>query len=402
MLASALGSIYHLSNYAALDCDLPSQPINIAPLQPQSAAYGQPVTFTAKINSETGAVPRDGEMVTFNRGATPLGTAVLHSGSAQLTTSALGINTTQIRATYAGDPHLPASTSAAVAQVVNKAPTATALISSLNPSVYGQSVTLTATVTARFGGTPNGSVTFKDGTNALATVYCSGKSTFVTSKLMSGSHSISATYNGSSLYMSSTSTAITETVGLAATTTTLAANPTTSSYGQSVRFTATVKSGTAPASGTVTVKNGTSIVGSGVLNSSGVFIVSIANLPVGTISLTAVYGGNANFKPSTSTASVLTVNLAKTTTVLQSSPNPSAQGTTVTFTATVKPAYSGTPSGTVTFKDGANILTSAIMSGGVAKCTTSALSAGSHTISASYGGDQHFTSSSGVVTQTVN
>ena len=360
------------------------------------------MTFTAKINSETGAVPRDGEMVTFNRGATPLGTAVLHSGSAQLTTSALGINTTQIRATYAGDPHLPASTSAAVAQVVNKAPTATALISSLNPSVYGQSVTLTATVTARFGGTPNGSVTFKDGTNALATVYCSGKSTFVTSKLMSGSHSISATYNGSSLYMSSTSTAITETVGLAATTTTLAANPTTSSYGLSVRFTATVKSGTAPASGTVTVKNGTSIVGSGVLNSSGVFIVSIANLPVGTISLTAVYGGNANFKPSTSTASVLTVNLAKTTTVLQSSPNPSAQGTTVTFTATVKPAYSGTPSGTVTFKDGANILTSAIMSGGVAKCTTSALSAGSHTISASYGGDQHFTSSSGVVTQTVN
>ena len=193
MLASALGSIYHLSNYAALDCDLPSQPINIAPLQPQSAACGQPVTFTAKINSETGTVPRDGEMVTFNRGATPLGTAVLHSGSAQLTTSALGINTTQIRATYAGDPHLPASTSAAVAQVVNKAPTATALISSLNPSVYGQSVTLTATVTARFGGTPNGSVTFKDGTNALATVYCSGKSTFVTSKLMSGSHSMRRT-----------------------------------------------------------------------------------------------------------------------------------------------------------------------------------------------------------------
>ncbi len=174
------------------------------------SAYGQPVTFTAKINSETGAIPPDGEMVTFNRGSTFLGTAVLHSGSAQLTTSALGVTTTQIKATYAGDAHLPASTSLAVTQVVNKAPTTTALISSPNPSVYGQSVTLTATVTARYGGTPNGSVTFKDGTNALGTGTCSGsgKSTLVVSKLTSGSHSITATYNGNSLYLSGTSSAI--------------------------------------------------------------------------------------------------------------------------------------------------------------------------------------------------
>jgi hypothetical protein len=91
------------------------------------------VTFTAKINSETGAIPPDGEVVTFTRGDTPLGTPVLHSGSAQLTTGALGINTSQIKATYAGDAHLPASTSLAVAQVVNKAPTTTALISTPNP-----------------------------------------------------------------------------------------------------------------------------------------------------------------------------------------------------------------------------------------------------------------------------
>jgi phospholipase C/DNA-binding beta-propeller fold protein YncE len=364
--------------------------------------YGQPVTFTAKINSETGAIPRDGEIVTFKRGDTPLGTAVLHSGSAQLTTSALGATTTQIRATYAGDAHLPAGTSLALAQVVNKAQTTTALISSLNPSVYGQSITLTATITARFGGIPSGSVAFREGTNTLGTVYGSGKFTLVTSRLTSGSHSITTTYNGNSLYLSSTSSAISQTVGLAVTTTTLIANLTTSSYGQSVRLTVTVKSGTAVASGTVTVKNGTNIVGAGVLNSSGVFILSIANLPVGTNSLTAIYAGNANFKPSTSTTSVLTVNRAATTTMLQSSLNPSTHGTTITFTATVKPSYSGAPSGTVTFKDGPNVLAGTTVSGGVAKCTTSTLGAGIHTITASYSGDQHFTSSSRLLTQTVN
>lgn len=178
------------------------------------STYGQPVTFTAKINSETGAIPRDGELITFNRGDTPLGTAVLHGGSAQLTVSTLGIYTNQIRATYAGDAHLPASTSPAVAQLVNKAPTTTALISTPNPSVYGQSVTLTATVTSRFGGTTNGSVTFKDGTKILGTGTCSGsgKSMIVVSKLTSGSHSITATYNGSSFYLSSASSAIAQTV----------------------------------------------------------------------------------------------------------------------------------------------------------------------------------------------
>lgn len=193
-----------------------------------------------------------------------------------------------------------------------------------------------------------------------------------------------------------------QTVGLAATTTSLIANPITSFYGQSVRLTVTVKSGAVAASGTVTLKNGAHVVGTGVLNSSGVFILSIANLPVGTNSLTAVYTGDANFKPSTSTASVLTVNRANTSMTLRSSLNPSTHGSTVTFRATVKPPYPGAPSGTVTFKDGANLLTSATVSGGVAQCITSTLSPGIHNIGATYSGDQHFTGSSGVLTQTVN
>jgi uncharacterized repeat protein (TIGR03803 family) len=74
-----------------------------------------------------------------------------------------------------------------------------------------------------------------------------------------------------------------------------------------------------------------------------------------------------------------------TITALTSSPNPSASGQTVTFTATV----SGTsPSGTVNFIEGATTLGTSILDGsGVATFSTSALSAGNHSITASYTGD---------------
>jgi hypothetical protein len=88
------------------------------------------------------------------------------------------------------------------------------------------------------------------------------------------------------------------------------------------------------------------------------------------------------------------------TTVLVSSANPSAYGSSVTFTATVAPAAA---SGTVTFKDGATTLGTGTLSGGTATYSTSALSAGSHSITAEYGGDADYaTSTSSALTQTVN
>src|SRR5205814_1978449 len=65
--------------------------------------------------------------------------------------------------------------------------TATAVQSSVNPSVFGQSVTFTATsiVTLPGTGTPTGTVTFKDGATTLGTgaLNGSGVATFSTSAL---------------------------------------------------------------------------------------------------------------------------------------------------------------------------------------------------------------------------
>jgi hypothetical protein len=68
--------------------------------------------------------------------------------------------------------------------------------SSLNPSLSGQSVTFTATVTSPTT-TPTGTVTFNDGSHSLATGTLSGgKASYSTTTLSTGSHVISAIYNG--------------------------------------------------------------------------------------------------------------------------------------------------------------------------------------------------------------
>ena len=83
--------------------------------------------------------------------------------------------------------------------------TSTSLISSLNPSNFGQSVTFTATVSSE-SGTPTGTVTFKDGATALGTVNLSGGQTQLsTSTLSVATHSITATYSGTSTFSPSTS-----------------------------------------------------------------------------------------------------------------------------------------------------------------------------------------------------
>src|SRR5262249_19011792 len=115
-----------------------------------------------------------------------------------------------------GDANFTTSTSAAVSQTVNKASTATALASSANPSVVGQSVTFTATVTAVAPGTgvPTGTVTFQRGTTPLgtATLDRSRVATFAYTFPSKGTYAITATYGGDSNDKTSTSAALSQAV----------------------------------------------------------------------------------------------------------------------------------------------------------------------------------------------
>jgi hypothetical protein len=174
------------------------------------AAHGQAVRFTAVITSSAGAPP-DGETVSFMQGTTVLGRGTLSGGSASFTASTLEVGTDSITAVYGGDSSFVGS-GKTVKQVVSKAATSTALTSSANPSSVERSVTFTATVAGQFGGNATGTVTFMDGTTALATVGVSGgMAKYNTSRLADGTHNIIANYNGSKAFASS-STSLTQTV----------------------------------------------------------------------------------------------------------------------------------------------------------------------------------------------
>lgn len=158
------------------------------------SVFGQAVTFTATVGSVIGNPP-DGEMLTFAEGSVTLGTAALSGGIATFTTSGLATGPHNVTAAYAGDSKLAPSTSAKLNQSVSKATTSTAIVSSQNPSIFGQAVTFTVTVTGQYGGAVTGSVTFKDRNTTLGTVnIAAGQASLTTSTLSKGSHSIVANY----------------------------------------------------------------------------------------------------------------------------------------------------------------------------------------------------------------
>jgi hypothetical protein len=171
-------------------------------------------------------------------------------------------------------------------------------------------------------------------------------------------------------------------------------------YGQSVTWTATVTtSGSVPPTGTVKFTWGRSI-GTATLNSSGVAALTRSNLNADPYPLTAVYNGDVNNLGSTSSVINQVITQATSSATLSSSPNPSAQGQAVTFTATIS-SPTVIPTGPVTFTAGKTVLATAQLSGGRAKLTISSLSAGSTKVTATYYGDSNIAKSSASVTQTV-
>jgi hypothetical protein len=160
-------------------------------------------------------------MVTFFDGSTALATVPLSAGSATYSTSILSVASHSITFQFTpSDSNFVGSTSAAFTQVVHQSYTSTALMSSLNPSTFGTSVTFTAVVTATAPGSgiPGGAVTFKDGSKTLMVVPLdpTGTATFTISTLSIGNHTISATYGGNTNYRNANPASLTQVVNAAA------------------------------------------------------------------------------------------------------------------------------------------------------------------------------------------
>lgn len=367
---------------------------------PNPSGFGQSVTFTVTVVTGAGTGNLTGTVSiadTFGGNTTTLATglAVNASGVATFSTSTLAVGLHSVVATYSGDTvHFTSTSAPALTQTVLEG-TATNLTSTVNPSAVGQNVTFTATVTISGGGgvTPDGTVSFMDGTTLLSTQNLSagGVALFATSTLTAGVHSITAVYNGDAAkqIQGSTSSILNQDVQ-APTTAALTSSLNPSFYGQPVTFTVTIPpSGTTAPTGTVAFLDGTTQIGTGTLNGNpGVATFTISTLNMGTHVLTASYPGDSYNGPSQSVPLNQVVKQAQTATTVTASPSPGIAGGPETITATVTvTAGSGTPTGTVTFTSGTTQLGSAPLTAARTATITPALAPGSYQIVATYSGD---------------
>ena len=287
---------------------------------------------------------------------------------------------------------------------VGTVPTKTKVIASLNPSVFGQPVKFTATVSSGGSGTPTGTVIFFDGSTSLGSAtLVNGHGSISTPVLQAGSHSITAVYQGSLKFNSGISAPLQQNVNPATTTSSLASSLNPALITELVTYTATVASQYGGAvTGTVMFQDGGSTVATVTMVGDQAAYTTKYTTP-GTHSITATYSGDTNNTGSVSSALVEQVNRGvPTKTVLVTSGSPSFVGNPVTFTATVTPSHGTIPDGElVTFFDGTTAIGTGTTTSGVATFTTSSLTLKTHTIKGTYPGDAVFQSSTGSVTQVV-
>jgi hypothetical protein len=162
----------------------------------------------------------------------------------------------------------------------------------------------------------------------------------------------------------------------------LSTAPNPAAVGQAVAMTSLV-TGNAP-TGLVIFKDGsTSLATTSLVN--GLAYFSTARLAQGSHNITAIYGGDANNASGVSPIVTQIIgSVWGTTTKITSSANSVAQGSAVTFTATVS---GSSPTGSVTFYDGVTSLGTGPVSNGQSTLTKSSLTAGVHRITAVYSGD---------------
>src|SRR5262245_57143807 len=170
--------------------------------------------------------------------------------------------------------------------------------------------------------------------------------------------------------------------------------------GQLLMFTAMVTTGGGNATGTVTFQDAyypeqvptatTNVLAPNVPLVDGQAALTTSALGAGVHFITATHDGST-----ASVTRVQKIHLHGTATTVTASPNPSAPGQTVTFTATVTSPSGGTPTGMVTFQEGTASLAQVPLNAGVASFSISSLGVGNHTITAVYASDLLCAASSG-------
>jgi Bacterial Ig-like domain (group 3) len=285
------------------------------------------------------------------------------------------------------------------------APSRTTLSTSTPQVGVGSTAKFRATVKPVTGSAkPAGTVTFKEGattlgTSTLALVGSSQTAKFSTSLLPAGAHTVIATYNGSTLFATSTSLPITIVVGKADTTTTASTSTPNRVPGQDGKARAVVKqvAGTAKPAGTVTFTEGATTFGTQTLALVGTTMqanitIPAAQLALGTHTITATYDGTGTFAASSDTT---TITVTKRGVIFQQwDATPGDPGTGDTTLVVIMRADSPTsliPQGIMSFVvDGSAPQLVALNANGRAQLLVPSLPNVAHTAVVTYPGDVNF------------
>lgn len=365
--------------------------------------HGQSASLSATVTSTGGTPTGDVSFIAPTSVNGGIGSAMLSSGTATVSTTFLPGGSYNLKAHYAGDgTFAPSDDPTGVPVTVNKEnsrlqygivtidptsglptnPNATTVaygspyilrIDILNSTTNACQLLTTPTTTTGCAFDATGTVTITDNGTPLDTgtftINSQGHAEDQPIQLTGGTHNLSATYSGDISYNPVT-TAVTDTVTVtpAATTAAVSASANPVPTNQQVTLSATLTSSsnsTQGPTGTVTFKDGTTSLGTAnvtpagattTVGASGTATLATTFATSGTHSITAAYGGDINYAASTSPAVSLAVGQTTTATVTSSSTS-IASGGSVTLTATVVGTGTGaSPTGTVQFMNGTTAL----------------------------------------------
>ncbi|MGA3264707.1 MAG: Ig-like domain repeat protein, partial [Terracidiphilus sp.] len=376
-----------------------------------SSYYGQSVTFTVTVTPGVAAYPATG-LVNILDGGVQIAQVALVGATNQTTytTATLTAGTHNITAVYQGDTYNSASTGTLVpAQVVVKTQTSTTVVAVPNSAIARAPVAITATVKVTSGGgTPTGTVVFTNGAATMgSTSLTAGGTATINPVLGPGQYNIVATYSGDSNDNGSASAPpYVLTVNLATTQTVVTPSPNPSRVLSPVTFTAVVTGNGGIPTGPVTfLADGVAMGPAVYVDGTGTATFTYAGLAAEPHQITASYAGDANDLPSVSFAITLVVNVIPTLTDLGSStttgPNPQVILVASVINNSIAPSLP-TPTGTVTFLNGATVLGSSPLDPSGVAILVPNLASGTYTVTAYYSGDlEHGTSTSPPIQITV-
>ena len=311
-------------------------------------AVSVPVTVTGTYSVSVVAAPTGSvsySVLNSSNTSVASATATLTAGNTDSTTtiplaSSLPSGSYTVSLTYAGDSNYAAISTAVIVSVVVGAAVPTIVWTAPSGGItYGATLSGILNASAVSGSTPvAGTFTY--------TAMLAGGSTVAVSAatvLGGGSYTLTATFTptDTSTYASTTES-VALTVAKATPAVVLTSSAAAVGVGSSVTFTATATSSAGTPTGSVSFYDGTTLLGTGTL-AAGVATYTTLHLPVGALSITAVYSGDSNFSTLTSAGLTETVMTAYTVTA-PTTPVPVAPGGAATIDITVPPlggAYNG-------------------------------------------------------------